>query len=1323
MYWAESWEELLANLAAGNKALEDGTFNLKAIQYYAREVYGDMGFGPKGYFDSLDKSADAIDLANAKKMGAVAKGAPGKTGRSIKGLDLAQDIYAERRTPFETGTAQTTNANAAETMTAREQAEIGEGTHESISHHKSEQQARKNIRDMLKDPEVGFENIWNHFKDMDANSLSVQDEYEIRAFATALKNELRSRDRTGGRIFDKKLPADTNRLREVWQKAQALAKQAATREGQGLQAQRSTTNNYEKTLNNSAKEFLGVEATDDIFGLIDPDSIGAKMFGITDDHVRYQQSIDDRLEDGVIDMDEALKLKRQELEEVNKIRDVNAVFGPASGKLMAAWEQKAIDRIIKHNTPENAYRIISDMALASVNRIASDFRSVGAVNTIKQIRYLNMLSNVATIVNNVLNNAESSFTGAFAQNIARATNYRVAKIMDQKGYEVLPKNSNLGWYPGFLPGRKNRELNEYMITKAAESVLSLYYGLDTNNAFVDDSTLAENASKRFDFDVAAKHNQTDDYLGRLLARFQFLSGLGMVTTDEMAISRAYRGMEMNIDKMKNATPEHKAYLKQIAQQTALTQMYHNTDGAMSQVMSKLRDWGNQFHIGDPNNGGSIGFGDIVMPFVNVPANVASRAMRATPIGAVAGMFQYINGMRRLQQQADHFRAAEAVRTKIANKEGLTADDQVTLSKYRNVKMPTDAEIAKVQLKFGESVTNAAITAVGYALAALGAIKDFDDEDDEDLKRIAREKGMTGLQVNISRLWGKDWDDDDVVTIGGSWLEVMAIPITIGYQIWKDVQDPDANALKTIAMSPLSSLNTLLDAAQEVPGIKQVSEIWNAYENLQYEDTLDEKVGKVWASVAQYGANTATTFVIPNLVSQAAAGMDNTVRDVYNADSTKEIARNIFYNKVPGLRQKLPEAKDSEGNVRKYGENAAMGVLNRMILPGTGVQVYSRSPLQKEWERLIANGADGKGMIPKKSAPSYIELNGKKYDLNAEERRKFDDEYTENTVNLQKQAIEMPEYKALSDEDKEHVLNDISTLTQLVSKKDTLKAKGVDDELNLKSWQSAYIDDTADLPYYLTAKYSLKSIYDEGEFKDYAKMDEWIKDVWPNLDKAGQDVILNDEAQIDDIYSASKVGIDAETYSKLKETQQKYSDMQDYYRDVDNGPSLTALSRDMIVDFENIVTDKAQRKWAQENLRLWQTLPANNDTLEKWQKETSLSTKEIDSWKDVEEAMKPLGGYKNPSQNQKLMAIRDFRGIAARNQKELEKKRWEMIEMMASKGEDKDGDGVGDGGAWKNLKPYRDQGYSVAYALDHATYWYKDGKRWVKRKYNTIYPAD
>ena len=217
--------------------------------------------------------------------------------------------------------------------------------------------------------------------------------------------------------------------------------------------------------------------------------------------------------------------------------------------------------------------------------------------------------------------------------------------------------------------------------------------------------------------------------------------------------------------------------------------------------------------------------------------------------------------------------------------------------------------------------------------------------------------------------------------------------------------------------------------------------------------------------------------------------------------------------------------------------------------------------------------------------------------------------------------------------------------------------------------------------------------------------------------------------LDDFSDARKTtGMSAKEFAAAKEIQEKYRDMQDAMRDLadddENKESLSALSRNMATEFADYFGDGSKRaKWAQDHLRLWVTISASNDTLEKWQGNTSLSTKEIDSWLDNKSKLVPQGGYKNPSQNQTFMAIRDFNGISASNQDDLEKKRWEMIEMAASKGEDTDGDGEGDGGAWAKLKPYMEQGYSVAYALDHATYWYKQGRRWVRRKYNRIYPKD
>lgn len=1221
--------------------------------------------------------SEATDLRDAEIEDLKRRLAEAEARAEANAQPTAENPYAVNRYYPDGATDTRTNKRVSEMRTAGEKVHAGSVSYERVSKKQIADAAETNLRTF------GYEHELKYFENTPPRHADALDIEEAAQLFTKLDVERSFRETHGGKARDTSLPADMDTLVSD---AENLAQWVTEATGQAARVlcQTATLTPELKTLTNGRTTYLGNAEP----GEVDPDSVGAKMYRIMDDHISYIQDIQDRLDRKEISREEATKEMLHELHEINVVRNVKKVFGK-QGERMEQWEAKLLDRVAGS---AQGYELLKAMAVGSVDRIASDFGTVGAINTVKQIRYLNLLSNFLTKVNNVLNNLESSTTGAISQNVGRALTNRVATdILDGD----VPLAKDYSWQHGIGWG-KNKELNRYMIDKGAESVLSLYYNLDVDEGVVD-VDLGKST---------ARFNQNDGTFGRLMARLQFLSGLGMQTTDAMAIARSEKGMELGIDEL-GLSEARREVMKQDAQQEARRRMYHGETKA-AKAMLALRDAANTIQIPfTSDKTGKIGLGDIMMPFVQVPTNVAMRAMRSSPLGVLYGFGKYATGINALKRKANIANRVKALEEKRSKKAALTAEEMQFLNDNKGVKAPTDAEVRSLQRTLGESCTNAAIMVFAAGLSALGAIRDFDDEDDEDMKRLAREKGYTGLQINLSALLnGGKWNDDGDVVIGGNWLEVMALPVAAGYSIFHSYNEDTnggADVFKAVAMSPFSSLTQLLDAAEEIPGIKQASEIWNAYENLQQYDSLDKRISKSWAGITQYSANTASSFVIPNLVAQFAAGRDNTVRDIYNADTSLEVAKNIIQNKVPWWRDQLPEAKSSLGETRKYGENKAMGLLNRMILPGTGVQIYRKSALEKEYEAL---GKSGNGNVAAKtSAPTAIKIDGQEWPLNADERRKYDEMYTPLVRQYHEQLINSDYYKELPAELKQEALQDTRSLAERLTKEYTLRNKdGCEAEIDFKNWERAVSNNPEKAVEFELAKMGAKACYTKEELTDFKAMDHYLDTEYKKLDPELKDVLDASYARLDSMADArEKTGMSSEQYETFRKLWKSYDDA--VKNKTEDDESYSGFNRNLIVDiYDDPNATEAQKAWAADNFRLWMNTPAKLDSPQKIVKNTSLSWKEADEWLDLKANTKPAEGYKELPQNQRLMMVRDSSFP--------ESKKWELIEVEASDS------------AWAKLKPFKDEGKSVAYALEHGR-WYKATRysNYKAMRFDTIYPND
>lgn len=171
-----------------------------------------------------------------------------------------------------------------------------------------------------------------------------------------------------------------------------------------------------------------------------------------------------------------------------------------------------------------------------------------------------------------------------------------------------------------------------------------------------------------------------------------------------------------------------------AEEIARERTFQN-EGKLSGVMGGMRNALNKLSIKD-KQGGSIGLGDIMLPFTNVPGNIASAAIQYSPAG-------FINA------------GTEVVKVLNKAKAGtLTASEQ-----------------AKAVTDFGRAFNGTMGIALFAVLAGAGVMNVAGD-DDEDEEALEKSEGVSGTQLNLSALnrWiageSTEWrDGDDLVSIG------------------------------------------------------------------------------------------------------------------------------------------------------------------------------------------------------------------------------------------------------------------------------------------------------------------------------------------------------------------------------------------------------------------------------------------------------------------------------------------------------------------------------------------------------------------------------
>lgn len=651
--------------------------------------------------------------------------------------------------------------------------------------------------------------------------------------------------------------------------------------------------------------------------------------------------------DGVVDL----------IKDMSTERRTNGLWSNKMGRTM----EKALEQAKKLPGGEAFLR---DVAASQVRGIAYDYAKPSTLEQIKAYRYLSMLSKPATPGRNLAGNMVYDPVEAVSNNIGVGLDMLLSKytgtrsVAADKSYFSKAKRKGMG----------EAALKSYIET-----------GLDAS---------VSNAQGKYETGGSRSFKMVGNFLERFLSTWEKYSNYAMVTTDQMQKGGIQAEAQRGIDALEAKGKVAKGALDGRAEETARERTFQN-EGKLAQATSAVRRALNVFSIKD-KRGGSFGVGDLILPFTNVPGNIASAAIQYSPAG-------FINA------------GAEVVKVLNKAKAGtLTASEQ-----------------AKAVTDFGRAF-NGTMGIAFFAVLAGAGIMNVAGDDDKDKEALEKSEGVSGTQLNLSALnrWiageSTEWrDGDDLVSIG--FLDPINAQMTYGALLADCYKDEGL----TFANVAGGNLESAFQSVMDLPAMSQFQEIENS---LKY-SKADTTGGKLADATFRYGASQATSFV-PNVVSGVAQGVDGTVRDTYNGDTVWENSLNAMKSKIPGLRETLPAALDNWGQEKKYTGTAAENFLNATLNPGS-VTKYRTSAVNQELYRLGEN-IDIK--YPEKKAPNSGNRDGEKVSLDQDERRQYQMAYGQTAYDNIQKVIRSSVYKQSSDAEKAAAIQNLLEVATSAGKK-------------------------------------------------------------------------------------------------------------------------------------------------------------------------------------------------------------------------------------------------------------------------------------------------
>ena len=802
-------------------------------------------------------------------------------------------------------------------------------------------------------------------------------------------------------------------------------------------------------------------------------------------HVQEQVEILDSLEDG--DKDAVISLIRRNSE----IR--------RTGSLIRNRISKTLESAMK----ADSYDHLKKVAAAQVDSIAKDYESKHWAEYAKSVRSMFMLSNLTTVLRNLVGNAVFDPVDSLAGSTI-----------------VVPLDILLSKYTGTRSVSAENPFSKTKRKGAIDGLIKSYIevALDANASGVE-SRYEQTSNRAF--------KMTGNPFERFLSAWSKYQGYALNTTDEMSKGGIRAETQSGIDTLKDRGLISDDSLDTRGDDMAKYRTFQD-DSTLSKLMLSSRNALNYAGVG-PAKGGSphsFGLGDLINPFARVPANLVSRAGDYSPVGLANGARELIGVLKK------------------AHNGKLTASEQ-----------------ARAVSAIGRGVTGTGLIAIFGALSAAGLLRVAGNSDgEEDKTALEASEGISGTQLNLSAAirWisgeenATEWrKGDELISIG--FLEPINAQMTTGALLAQELNESDnQNVLGKAEIFAKASLEGTLQSLLDLPAMSGLQDIAAGY---RYSDS-ETVGGRIADAAISYGAGQVSSF-IPNMVRAAARASDPYIRDAYTSGNTVgEIVDNIKMS-LPGLRQTLPIKQSPFGEDRSYGDNQAMNALNALLLPGS-INTYRTTDAAQELYSLPK--VEDTPVYPRRSAPESISYDETDYSLSAEDKTRYQKTYGQTYKSVLESLARNNVYQDSTPEERAEMANMARSYASEAAKTDFLKSRNVN--YTPDGWIGGAMKSGVPTEHYLTYRYTADANDDDNvsQVESAAALlpiagltDEQKGKIWQSQNTAWG------EKKNPFTGALPKAGIDPETSIGIL---QKYSDIDDaaYSGDSVARQKQTALSK-------------------------------------------------------------------------------------------------------------------------------------------------------------------
>ena len=556
------------------------------------------------------------------------------------------------------------------------------------------------------------------------------------------------------------------------------------------------------------------------------------------------------------------------------------------------WIMEMVDRASKLDPDSHEYKVKMAQVYAYIaNKIPKSF-----TNKLKTFRRLSMLANAKTQVRNVLGNV-----GALPVNIlgdiggswldkrlARYTNTRTQG-------NVRLQESISGARQGYQESLRDKRL-----------------GINTQNI------------NAYEFQSGQTFNNKT-LGGKVLNTIERWTNFGLDLGDRPFEQAYYRNALANIMSL-NGHEFATELDKQLARDEAEEKVWKNK-GKMADLAIATRNTLNKVHIGE------LGLGDMILPFVLTPANLAAATYKYSPAAVLS-----------VAKNAMEF--SKTIK-------GNTTHEQKVLAQKKLVD------------SFGKMTAGTVLYAIAYAISKAGKITGGEDDD----KEVAAMMKSLGWQEYSVKIGDKYYSYD--------WAEPFANPFAVMAEIQRQQQDS-----KFENNSELTNTLQVIAEAFKIGGTRLQDQSFLA--SLQSIFSGQDSIAE---GFIDFAAGLPASFV-PTAAKQLADIMDGSAKMTYDKNSVFNTALNKMLVKIPGAKSLLPTKQTTLGNdARKYQEVENIGnllgnIFNSTISPAN-VSIDTAGEIGEEFIDVYNHTGDA--TIMPQIAVKNITYGSEKYQFTLEQQ--------------------------------------------------------------------------------------------------------------------------------------------------------------------------------------------------------------------------------------------------------------------------------------------------------------------------------------------------